>query len=355
MLDLQDKLMIFAACVVLYAVDAGYAMSVIPVITALTLSSLNSYFDIRLIRLIFLGVYTFICSMNPSFIVFLPLLCYDIFVTGEQFFSLMVLIPFTAHFGQLSATLKAIIVLLFLISYLMKYRTSSYMKLHQQYTSYMDASKERSLLLEKKNSDLLDKQDYEINVAILNERNRIAMEIHDNVGHLLSRCLLQLGAIMAVNKSPELKENLSSIKDTLSQAMDSIRNSVHNLHDESIDLYGQVQTLVDSFTFCPVVLDYDINSNMDKKLKYSFIAIIKEGLSNIIKHSNATEVHITLREHPALYQLVIWDNGTVTGYTMDNGIGLGNITKRVDTFHGNIHINIENGFKIFISIPKSTD
>ena len=60
------------------------------------------------------------------------------------------------------------------------------------------------------------------------------------------------------------------------------------------------------------------------KIKYCFAAIIKEALSNVIKHSNATAVKIVLREHPALYQLCIEDNGK--GYSEkeadSKGIGL---------------------------------
>jgi len=238
------------------------------------------------------------------------------------------------------------------VCYLLKYRTNSLNKIKKQYMMLRDTAKERSILLEKKNNELMEKQDYEINMATLNERNRIAMEIHDNVGHLLSRCLLQLGALMTINKDETFKESLSSIKDTLSQAMDSIRSSVHNLHEESINLESQIYSIVNSFDFCPVSLDYDITENVEKGLKYCFISIVKEALSNIIKHSNATEASVTLREHPALYQLIIQDNGKVTGYNIDDGIGLNNISERVRKYNGNMHINIENGFKIFISIPK---
>ena len=63
-----------------------------------------------------------------------------------------------------------------------------------------DDSAERNLLLKEKNKELLEKQDYEIYTATLRERNRIAREIHDNVGHLLSRTILITGALKAVNK-----------------------------------------------------------------------------------------------------------------------------------------------------------
>ncbi|HEY5583470.1 MAG TPA: histidine kinase [Ruminiclostridium sp.] len=349
---LIDKLIIFIACFALFALDAGYGISVAPVIISLTISALNSYLDTKLPRLVFVGAYILVCQWQPQFLVFLPLICYDVFATKEQIFSLLVLIPIVSHLSQFSLTLRVMLTLLLMISYLLKFRTQSFNKMIYEFTKYRDTSKERSILLQKKNSDLMEKQDYEMNVATLKERNRIAMEIHDNVGHLLSRCLLQIGAIMSINKAENLKESLSSVKDTMSQAMDSIRNSVHNLHDDAIDLYSQVRGLVTGFTFCSVHLDYDLSDNVNNKLKYCFISILKEALSNIIKHSHATEVNVALREHPALFQLIIQDNGHVSGYNLEDGIGLTNIEERVLSFNGNIHINIETGFKIFISIPK---
>ena len=58
------------------------------------------------------------------------------------------------------------------------------------------------------------RQDYEINLATLNERNRIARDIHDNVGHLLTRSILQIGALLTIYKDNTIKEGLNSIKDT---------------------------------------------------------------------------------------------------------------------------------------------
>jgi signal transduction histidine kinase len=208
------------------------------------------------------------------------------------------------------------------------------------------------MLLKHQNATLIANQDYERNLATLTERNRIAREIHDNLGHILSRCLLQVGALLAINKHTTLNESLIAVKETLSQGMDSVRKSVHDLHDESIDLHDQIYGMVKGFSFCRIKLNYDISENPDKSLKYSFISIVKEAMSNIIKHSNATEMSITLNEHPGFYQLIIEDNGAVHGYNPENGIGIRNIRDRVAAFNGNVNINIDNGFKIFISIPK---
>jgi signal transduction histidine kinase len=238
------------------------------------------------------------------------------------------------------------------LTILLKLRTSSTSKLKLEYLNFRDKSSELSTVLEEQNATLISSKDNEINLATLSERNRIAREIHDNLGHILSRCLLQIGALIVINKDSNMKESLDSIKDTISQGMDSVRTSVHNLHDDSIDLHDQIYGLTKEFSFCPIKLNYDVSENPCKKVKYSFISIVKEATSNIIRHSNATDVTITLNEHPGFYQLIIRDNGVVKDYNIENGIGIRNILDRVAALKGNVNINTDNGFKIFISIPK---
>lgn len=81
-------------------------------------------------------------------------------------------------------------------------------------------------------------------------------------------------------------------------------------------------------------------------------------MNNIIKHSNATQVQITVREHPSFYQLLITDNGSVKApegmtETATDGMGLQNMRDRVEALHGILHISDQQGYRIFISIPKS--
>jgi len=228
-------------------------------------------------------------------------------------------------------------------------RTIRLEKIEQEYISLRNSAKEFSLQLENKNKELLEKQDYEIHLATLNERNRIARDIHDNIGHLLSNSLLQTGALMATCKDQALYQKLETLKNTLSQGMNSIRESIHDLHDESIDLYTEAADLVKNFQFCEISLDYDIESNPANNVKYALLTVLKEALSNISKHSNATGAKVTLREHPALYQLIIKDNGTKKGNASE-GIGLKSIVQRVNALQGIVNISDGNGFTVFISL-----
>ena len=214
-----------------------------------------------------------------------------------------------------------------------------------------DDSRERDILLTEKNRSLMEKQNYEIYTATLRERNRIAREIHDNVGHLLSRSLLLLGAVKTTNTDARLNTAVDSLEDTLNSAMDSIRSSVHDLHDEAVNLEEAIQALIKDFTFCPVHYIYDCGREVPREIKYSFISITKEALSNIMRHSNATKASVLVREHPALYQLCIEDNGSACTLETD-GIGIANMEERVHSLHGNLHILTDNGFKIFITVPK---
>lgn len=275
-------------------------------------------------------------------------------------------------------------ILFFIVAFFLQFRTEAEEKLRQDFMKLRDDSTEKNLLLEEKNHMLVEKQNYEIYTATLKERNRIAREIHDNVGHLLSRSILITGAAKAVSSSEAVSPLLDSLDISLNQAMTSIRTSVHDLHDESVNLRESVEGLISEFQFCPVSLDYDMGLEIPRDVKYCFISIVKEALSNMARHSNATSAYIVMREHPALYQLCIEDNGKIPGSscisqsfsenrtsdsffgnprhlqntgwydfsTQNRGMGLSNIHDRLAPLHGTVQITTDHGFRIFITIPK---
>ena len=278
-------------------------------------------------------------------------------------------------------------ILFFIVAFFLQFRTEAEEKLRQDFMKLRDDSTEKNLLLEEKNHMLVEKQNYEIYTATLKERNRIAREIHDNVGHLLSRSILITGAAKAVSSSEAVSPLLDSLDISLNQAMTSIRTSVHDLHDESVNLRESVEGLISEFQFCPVSLDYDMGLEIPREVKYCFISIVKEALSNMARHSNATSAYVVMREHPALYQLCIEDNGKIpesscisqsfsenrtsdsffgnprhlqnTGWydfsTQNRGMGLSNIHDRLAPLHGTVQITTDHGFRIFITIPKEQE
>lgn len=225
-----------------------------------------------------------------------------------------------------------------------------------------DTAEERRMVLEKRNQTLREQQDAEIYTATLRERNRIAREIHDNVGHTLSRCILMTGAMATINTDENLKEPLRQMEEQLNQAMTKIRESVHDLHDDSVDLKEAAEFLVHGFSFCETEFVCSVSRMVPKDVKYCFLSILREALTNVERHSNATRVTVRIVEHPALYQLVIHDNGTTFSPALqkdpivlsagEGGMGLKDMHDRVVALNGSISITTDNGFRIFISIPK---
>ena len=72
---------------------------------------------------------------------------------------------------------------------------------------------------------------------------------------MLSRSILLTGAAKAINKEEGLTPLLSQLEETLNTAMTDIRKSVHDLHDESVNLKETLDNLIESFSFCPAVME----------------------------------------------------------------------------------------------------
>lgn len=249
------------------------------------------------------------------------------------------------------------VVLLMAFAIMLSYFTEQLLGYQMKLHSMRDASIEHDMLMEQMNHQLIEKQNAQIYNATLKERNRIAREIHDNVGHMITRSILQVGAIGVINTDDKLKEPISDLKSTLDTAMDSMRKSVHDLYDESVDLRQALAKLKLTDSAFAFSLEYDCEDDVSRDVKYAFIAIAKEAVNNAVKHSNGDEIRIIVREHPAFYQLEIMDNGTsadersLTGETGD-GIGIKNIKERVAAIGGTMRIKADDGFMIFVTLMK---
>ncbi len=350
-----NRLILFLGLTAFILTSVSPQKAILPLLSAIALSGFLEYFNSAKLNMsVFVG-YTVLCAIYPQFIYFLPLAFYDIILTKHQLFALLSLIPILTNISGFSINQALVMFLFSIIELILKFRSLKTSELHSKFIKQRDDLTEISIRLEQNIKELTDRQDTEVNLATLNERNRIAREIHDSVGHLLSSSILQIGAVMAVTKEETTKSNLETVKKTLDQGMNSIRESVHNLHDNSIDLYSQLNQLIKDFTFCTASLNYEINSVLNAKVKYAVIAIVKEALANVMKHSNATNVIVSLYEHPSLYQLIILDNGTDFKKNQGNGMGLESINQRVYSLNGIINFSNTNGFRIFISFPKTNE
>lgn len=352
MLQVIDRTILWGFGMLLTVQSGDSIIPVLAALAALIAGGLSGYVsDRRAVIGIWAG-YVLICLFEPEFTFFLPLLFYDS-VRHRVYYGIAALIPMYFAEELYGGWKAAFWILVSVLSAAMAIKTKQVEGLSSELIRLRDTSTELNLLMSEKNRQLIEKQDYEIHLATLRERNRIAREIHDHVGHMLSRSILQMGALSTVYKEEPLHQQIVSVNDTLNMAMNNIRESVHDLHDDAVDLRQAVleatKEMRENYRFH---MEYDMTEPIPRKVKYCFIATVKEAMSNIAKHSNADQIEIIFREHPAFYQLSIEDNGTDIKKNAESGIGLVNMRERVESLNGTIHIYTEKGFKIQIIIQK---
>ena len=347
MTGLLAKLIFLA--VGLYAAQSFEPAVIAALLVAVTASTLLQYFGRVVVTAAAIGIYGAACFFMPIGIYFIPMLALEL--TSKKFYPVLIIPLFaawqTGHFIYVFINAALALLTGYLLNQTKVMATA--------YSSLQDSHTEQSLILRRKNKELLDTQSKTANLAALQERTRIAKDIHDNIGHVLARAILLTGALKATNNSPEIKGQVATLETTLKEAMNTIRSAVHGWKDEAVDLYESVEKLRSS-TKLEIDLQYDISDQISTDIKLGFLMIIKEALTNSAKHSDATAIRIALQEHPALYQLLIKDNGSSKGSgRISLGMGLSNIEERIAELGGTCRFEDKNGFKIFISIPKAKE
>jgi len=364
---LIDNIILYALGIFLMAGMSGWVRPVIIVLIALLYVSVSDLMSKEMLRYMEMGAFIVMAIAMPdhALMLFLPLLVYDCVrmrswkagvITGIG--GLMQCVWLAQ--GEMELFRFLLWCFALILAAILSVRTKRSLRLAQEVIHLKDSSTELRLVMQKRQQDLLEKQDYEIHLATLQERNRIAREIHDNVGHMLSRSILQMGAFQTIYKEDPLHGQLTAINDTLSQAMNNIRESVHDLHNESLDLQQALREVTDEFKEkYEIAFTYDMSAEIPRNVKYCFLAIVKEALANVVRHSNATRVTLYFCEHPGFYQMLVEDNGTQIAVDESRieretvgGIGLSNMRERVEALGGTISFRIQKGFAIHISVPK---
>lgn len=352
MKDLLYKFILFLACCYLLHQTAPDKILLTAGLLAICVSSLCSYFEAARPSFILIVFYGAVSLIFPAYGTFLPLLLYDATAFSVRYGSILTVVCSFSLLRQFDLLYVFLHVVFMLAALLIASQSARLTQMQKKLYELEDSHTESTRFLKERNRDLIQKQDAELHLATLSERNRIAREIHDNVGHMLTRSILQTGAVQVLNQNPVLTEPLMQLSETLNQAMTSIRTSVHDLHDEAVDLQHTLCELIRGVEQPAIHLEYDMGNHIPRNIKYAFIAITREAVNNMHKHSNATSAYICVREHPGFYHLQIQDNGTVSSPIQETGIGLSNIRERVQTLNGTLRINTEHGFGIYITIMK---
>jgi signal transduction histidine kinase len=201
-------------------------------------------------------------------------------------------------------------------------------------------------------------------LAVAEERARIARELHDVVAHAVSVMVLQVGAVRH-NLPPELAADSDALKDVEQagrSALTEMRRLLGAMHDgEDADLSPQpgldsLDALVERVgrAGLPVRLQVEGDAvQLPRAVDLSAYRIVQEGLTNSLKHANASRADVTVRYAPDAVQLEIRDDGVGAGTTDGLGHGLVGIRERVKIYGGEMNAGTapEGGYVLRARLP----
>ena len=366
---LVDKGVLLCGCLLLALLvgQAGTA-AVIWLIAAVTVGGLSMSVDRRRWGIAVPAAYLLVGTLSTDSIAGAPLVVYALARLGARgarharMVAATACIPFVAVMAARvqDTPVLALALAVCALAALLALRTIQEESVRRSLHVVRDDLREKVLTLQDTNAQLLQAQDYELRAAALAERTRIAREIHDGVGHLLTRLLLQVKALQVVHRDePGVVADLTTLDGGLDEALDSMRRSVHALSDDGEELATSLNMLSSRCGIESVSVDCPTEVEPPAVVARCVVAVVREALTNAARHGKARSARVAVTDYPAFWQVTIDNDGIVPAEdepavdgSAGSGLGLRSMTERVEALGGRVRITPRPRFTVFATIPK---
>ncbi len=201
------------------------------------------------------------------------------------------------------------------------------------------------------------------------ERRRIAKDLHDEVGALLSASRMSINLLLKNEKNNLVnKESIQNVKTLVDESISVVRNISKDLVPRTLENFGLI-TAIDEFiqkihlaTEINFEFNYgkiDENERYDSKIELGIFRIIQELTNNSIKHSKAIKISIDLSNESDYLKIKFWDNGIGFDYNekikdQKSGLGIKNMQSRIEVLGGNISFDSNKNIGTLIEIEIRT-
>jgi len=192
------------------------------------------------------------------------------------------------------------------------------------------------------------------------ERQKVAGELHDDLGSLMATIKLHFDNAKTAKKDPALKH----AQKLLDEAYQKIRGMAHSknsgvMSDQGLlpALTKMARTISGTKVLDVKVEAFGLGERMENSLELSIFRMVQELVANAIKHAEASKVTIQLTQHEDTLNIIVEDNGKGFSYSKNRknnmGMGLVNIEKRVEHLEGNFTVDsvLGRGTSILIDMP----
>ncbi|MBQ8884806.1 MAG: sensor histidine kinase [Clostridia bacterium] len=229
-------------------------------------------------------------------------------------------------------------------------------RFYRQYFKLNKALKE----LDESKAELQRAYDELAEVTVLEERQRIAKDIHDTAGHSITTVIMQTEAAkLLMDKDPEdAKSRIIAANLQAKHALEELRESVHLLSGstgkgtikEALTAIIRESTDGTGITIRSDIDDVDVSDEKHRFLCKS----LKEGISNGLRHGSATAFWFELKKERERLRFLLSDNGAgVSIERLEKGFGLTGMAKRAEDLGGKVTFvsEVGEGFEIHVVLP----
>ncbi|MFV0362971.1 MAG: sensor histidine kinase [Suipraeoptans sp.] len=211
----------------------------------------------------------------------------------------------------------------------------------------------------KANSKLQNYADIKEKMGETKERNRLAREIHDTLGHTLTGISAGIDACIAtIDLSPEdTKRQLTVISQVTRDGIDEVRQSVSELRPDALErlnLSSAIESMISKFeSMTKVKIHYQ---NEIQKLKFdtdeedAIYRVIQESITNSVRHGAADNIYVNISKQYSDIEITIQDDGKGAPNFV-KGFGTKHIIERVGLLNGKVNFDGSDGFKTEVCIP----
>jgi len=236
-------------------------------------------------------------------------------------------------------------------------------EINSMYMEYENQPASLSILRDITERRHLELQLHEITVEIEeSERRKLAADLHDEVGPLLSSMNLYLSSLARKPEVQVYKSHIENITQILKDAITSVREISNNLSPHILTNYGLESALSAFFETKRNLISVNfehviLREALTQSIEIMLYRVTKELFNNTLKHSNASQVNVILNVDESMVKMVYNDNGK--GFLVDNesdrgqGIGLVSIVNRVKSLGGSYQLNTSpgSGFSFELFVP----
>ncbi|MFX4263285.1 sensor histidine kinase [Pelotomaculum propionicicum] len=224
------------------------------------------------------------------------------------------------------------------------------MDAHNKMTQLLRENKRQYQLIQEQNQMLVDYANQVEQITLLEERNRMARELHDTVGHTYTSIIMGMDAVnYLIEPAPEkAKDKLEVLLNVARNGLAEVRRNIHEIAPEGqeLPLSQHIARITNEFsihtgTNVSIFTEGEVHDTV-LTVKMAIVRCIQESLTNALRHGQAKRITIRLCYNPEDIILSIEDDGLGTDQ-LTPGFGLNSMRERLEALHGALEIWSEKG------------